>query len=313
MSMAIHPELRGVARVLPRSLVGPGVVCLSRLFTRLRGVPRPPRVDGVDVVDHAVPVGGGTVRLRLYRPTAVTTPAVLLWFHGGGYVIGTPEQDEASLLALARAHGLAVAAVDYRLAPEHPHPAALNDAMASLRFLRDRGAALGLDASRIVVGGQSAGGGLAAATACGAHDEGIALRGQVLLYPMLDDRTITRPVGPGGVDVGPHRVCSVASNGFAWRAYLGDAAGGEGVDVRAVPARRSALAGLPPTWIGVGTVDLFHDEDIAFAARLQDAGVPCTLEVVAGAFHAFDVVAPQTAVARAFRASWTGAVARMGA
>ena len=152
MSMAIHPELRGVARVLPRSLVGPGVVRLSRLLTRLRGVPRPPRVDGVDVVDHAVAVGGGTVRLRLYRPSAVTTPAVLLWFQGGGYVIGTPEQDEASLLALVRAHGLAVAAVDYRLAPEHPHPAALDDAMASLRFLRDRGAALGLDASRIVVG-----------------------------------------------------------------------------------------------------------------------------------------------------------------
>ena len=311
MTVTIHPELRGVARVLPRSFVGPTFVRATRTLLRWRGVPALPRVDGVDVVDHTVSSGNGVVRLRLFRPTSAPTPAVLLWFHGGGYVIGTPEQDTSSLLQLVRAHGIAVAAVDYRLAPEHPHPAALDDALASLRFLRDRGAALGLDAARIAVAGQSAGGGLAAATAIAARDEGLPLCGQVLLYPMLDDRTIVRPVGGDGVDVGPHRVWSVASNAFAWRAYLGDAAGGEGVDVRAVPARCPDVAGLPPTWIGVGTADLFHDEDVAFAARLREAGVPCALEVVDGAFHAFDVVAPQTAVAKDFRASWTAAIARM--
>lgn len=310
MSVAIHPELRGVARVLPRSFVGPGFVRLTRALGRWRGPPRLPRVAGVEVVDHRIPVDGASaVRFRLYRPTSAPAPAVLLWCHGGGYVIGSPEQDEASSLALVQALGIAVAAVDYRLAPEHPHPAALDDAMAVLRFLREQATALALDADRVVVGGQSAGGGLAAALALQARDEGIPLRGQILIYPMLDDRTITRPVGSGGVDVSPHRVWSVPSNVFAWRAYLGDAAGGDGVDVRAVPARRADLAGLSATWIGVGTADLFHDEDVAWAARLQAAGVPCTLEVVDGAFHGFDVVAPKTTVARTFRASWTTALA----
>jgi acetyl esterase/lipase len=124
---------------------------------------------------------------------------------------------------------------------------------------------------------------------------------------MLDDRTITR----SDVDVGPHRVWSVPSNTFAWRAYVGERAGGDGVDVRAVPARCRDVGGLPPTWIGVGTADLFHDEDVAFAARLREAGVPCAVEVVDGGFHAFDVVAPRAAVSRAFRAAWTRALSDM--
>lgn len=301
----IHPELRGLARLLPRSFVGPAFVRLTRMLTRWRGMPRLPQIDGVDVADHRVAVAGaGDVRVRLYRPATTAPVPVLVWFHGGGYVIGSPEQDEASHLALVRRLGIAVAAVGYRLAPEHPHPAALNDAMAALRFVHDSGPLHRLDATRVVVGGQSAGGGLAAAAALQARDEGLALCGQVLIYPMIDDRTIARD----DVDARLHRVWSVPSNTFAWRAYVGDGAGGDRVDARAVPARATRLAGLPPTWIGVGSADLFHDEDVAFADRLRAAGVPCTLEVIAGAFHGFDVVAPRTTVARGFRAAWTTAL-----
>jgi acetyl esterase/lipase len=123
---------------------------------------------------------------------------------------------------------------------------------------------------------------------------------------MLDDRTITR----SDIDPRPHRIWSVPSNAFAWRAYVGPAAGSDTVDVRAVPSRRADLTGLPAAWIGVGTADLFHDEDTTYGARLRAAGVPCALHVVQGGFHAFDVAVRAAPVSRAFRAAWQEAIAR---
>jgi acetyl esterase/lipase len=149
-----------------------------------------------------------------------------------------------------------------------------------------------VDADRVAIGGASAGGGLAAALALLARDRGeIAQAAQLLVYPMLDDRT----VGHDGPDNPGLRLWNRTNNKFGWSAYLGDA----DPDV-AVPARRTDLSGLPPAWMGVGTFDLFHDEDLAYAVRLKTAGVPCEVEIVKGAFHWFDGIVPKAQVSQSF-------------
>lgn len=229
--------------------------------------------------------------VRLHRPVAAVgaTPA-LLWIHGGGYVIGSAKQDDALCRRFARALGITVASVDYRLAPEHPYPAALDDCYSALTWLAKLPA---VDPARVAIGGASAGGGLAAALALLARDRGeIAPVLQLLTYPMLDDRSTTAPDNPN------YRLWSPSSNRFGWKAYLAEA----DPEV-AVPARREDLRGLAPAWIGVGTNDLFHDEDVDYAERLTRAGVPCHVEVVPGAFHGFDVIAAKAPVSQSFFAS----------
>jgi acetyl esterase/lipase len=233
------------------------------------------------------------VGVRLHRPpNAAPTPGpALLWIHGGGYVIGSPSQDDVVCRRFARKLGVTVAAVKYRLAPKNPYPAGLEDCHAALTWL----AALpSVDPNRVAIGGASGGGGLCAALALLARDRGeVDVAAQLLVYPMLDDRSATRP----GLDHPNHRLWTQSANQFAWESYLGSADPNV-----AVPARRQDLAGLPPAWVGVGTLDLFHDEDVAYAERLRAAGVPCDLEVVDGAFHGFDGVLPKAPVAKAFTA-----------
>ena len=167
-----------------------------------------------------------------------------------------------------------------------------------MKGLHANAAALGVDPERIAVGGNSAGGGLAAGLALLAHDRReVPVRFQLLVYPMLDDRTVTR----ADVDASALRVWSVESNRYGWTSYLGQAPGGDAVSPYAAPARRGELVGLPPAWIGVGTLDLFHDEDVAYAGKLEAAGVACALTVIPGAYHGFDVMAPKARVSRAFR------------
>ena len=194
---------------------------------------------------------------------------------------------------MADALGAVVASVYYRLAPEHPYPAALDDCYAALEWLV---AQPEIDSGRVVVSGVSAGGGLAAALALKCVDTGLVdLAGQVLQYPMLDDRTALRS-STSALGWTPE------DNRFGWRSYLATDPGADEVDAYAAPARRTDLAGLPPTWIGVGTADLFHDEDVDYAARLQAAGVPMQLEVIHGAFHGFDFAAGNK-LARSFTAA----------
>lgn len=231
---------------------------------------------------------GSGVGVRVYRPTGVTEPGpALLWIHGGGYVIGNAKQDDRLCMRFCRALGITVASVDYRLAPEHPYPAPLDDCYAALLWLAGLPA---VDPARVAIGGASAGGGLAAALALLARDRGeVAPAFQLLVYPMLDDRSASVAADAR------HRLWDPRANQFGWTAYLGDA------DPRtAVPGRRDDLSGLPPAWIGVGTHDLFHDEDLAYAQRLRDAGVPCRVETVPGAFHGFDLVLPKAAVSEQF-------------
>lgn len=276
----IHPDLRRVARFAPRQIVYPWSLPL------LRRLPMGNRSsdDGVDVVD--LPSGAGA---RLYRPTAAAAPtAALLWIHGGGYLLGSPEQDDALCRRYVQRLGIVVAAARYRLAPEHPYPIPLEDCYQVLTWLAGLP---GVDADRIAIGGASAGGGLTAALSFLARDRGeVSPVLQVLSYPMLDDRT----VGPE-LDKPGFRLWNTRSNRFGWTSYLG------GADpAMAVPARRTDLAGLAPAWLGVGTLDLFCAEDLAYAARLNAAGVECEVHEVPGAFHGFDGLAPKAAVSQAY-------------
>jgi acetyl esterase/lipase len=281
-STDIHPDVRRIARFAPRQLVWPTTLPLMRALSRLQGRREP---DDVEVLTLSSGVG-----VRLFRPTGVMSAGpALLWIHGGGYLIGRAVQDDELCRRFARVVGATVASVEYRLAPEYPYPTPLEDCYSALAWLAGLPA---IDPARVAIGGASAGGGLAAALALLARDRGeVPVAAQLLVYPMLDDRTVERD----GLDNAWHRLWNQSSNRFGWASYLGDA----DPDV-AVPARHEDLGGLPPAWIGVGTLDLFHDEDLAYAERLRAAGVPCQVEVVPGVFHGFDGLAPKAEVSQSF-------------
>lgn len=278
-----HPDLRRIACVTPPTLVSTLTLPLMR---RAVNVFQRGSTDGVEVLTLDSSAG-----VRLFRPEGVGEPTpALLWIHGGGYVVGRARQDDKLCRRFSRRLGATVASVEYRLAPEHPYPAALEDCYSALAWLAGLPT---VDSGRVAIGGASAGGGLAAALALLARDRGeLTPAAQLLAYPMLDDRSATGPKNPN------YRLWGPNSNRFGWTAYLGDA------DPQvAVPARRDDLSGLPPAWIGVGTNDLFHDEDVAYAERLTKAGVPCQVEVVPGAFHGFDLFIPKVQVSQDFFAS----------
>ena len=276
----IHPDLRRVARFLPRQGITRWSLPLLQRMPALRTAGH----DDVEVLTLASGAG-----VRLYRPAGGggEKPA-LLWIHGGGYMIGSPEQDDALCRRFVRRLGIVVAAVRYRLAPQHPYPAALEDCYSALTWL----AALpGVDAARIAIGGASAGGGLTAALALLARDRAeVTPVLQLLSYPMLDDRSVDPALDKPGF-----RLWNAASNRIGWTSYLG------GADPSvAVPARRDDLAGLPAAWIGVGTLDLFHGEDLVYAGQLTAAGVPCEVYEVPGAFHGFDGLAPKASISQTY-------------
>jgi acetyl esterase/lipase len=214
------------------------------------------------------------------------TPApAILWIHGGGYVLGSAAQDTPKAERFAAELGHVVVSVDYRLAPETPHPGPVEDCYAALLWLHENAAELGVDPARLVVAGESAGGGLAAAVALLARDHGrVPLLLQALVYPMLDDRTVL------DTDPNPYTgefVWSRESNRFGWSSLLGREPGGADVPGYAAAARAGELAGLAPAFVGVGALDLFLEEDIAYAGRLLRAGVPTELHVYPGAYHGF--------------------------
>ena len=292
---AFHPDLT-LARFLPKMSYGP---VTSGIMRSLKPRPTAPGTDlTVQEIVVPGPKGAPSVSLRVFQPTGLkaTAPA-LLWIHGGGLIFGTPEQDDRTSIAFARELGITVAAVRYRRASHSPAPAAVEDAYAALRGLVARASELHIDIDRIAIGGASAGGGIAAALALLAHDRAeIRPVFQLLVYPMLDDRTTTRT----DLDTRNMRLWTPKSNQYGWSSYLGDAVAGPDVSPYAAAARREDLTGLPPAWIGVGTLDLFHDEDTEYARRLGDSNVPCELHIVPGAFHGFDTVFHKAAVSQQF-------------
>jgi acetyl esterase/lipase len=286
-----HPELRTAARWIPITPLRPRTLPVVRALQKLQEWASAPGVEVLTTADG--------IDIRLHRPPGdqgAPGPA-LLWIHGGGYLMGSAQQDDRLCKRFAAKLGATVAAVDYRLAPENPYPAALEDCHSALTWLAGLPA---VDPDRVVIGGASAGGGLTAALAFAARDRGVVNPVmQLLVYPMLDDRSSSRTE----LDDVEVRMWTREANRWGWASYLGTAD-----PSFAVPARRTDLAGLPPAWIGVGSNDLFHDEDLAYAEALRGAGVPCDVEVVPGAFHGFDVVVPKAGVSRAFFDSQCAAI-----
>lgn len=234
-------------------------------------------------------------------------PAII-HLHGGGYVAGTALSQVPYLQGVARELDCVVVTVDYRLAPETPFPGSLEDNYAALRWMFKSAAELGVDPRRVVVMGESAGGGHAAMLALAARDRGeFKLAMQVLVYPMLDDRTGSSRAVPRHIGFFNW---TAYSNRYAWGALLGRPAGSAGVMPGSVPARERELARLPPTFIGVGSIDLFVQEDVDYARRLLESGVPVELQVVPGAYHAFDFIAPDAPLSKRFRAAQIGALRR---
>lgn len=235
----------------------------------------------VAITERMVPGHDGDpdVRVKVYTPANAPAAApAMLWMHGGGMVLLSADGDDARCAGIADQHNCVVVSVDYRLAPESPAPALVHDCYASLVWMAGAAPELGIDADRIMIGGASAGGGLAAGTALFARDNGGPnLIGQLLVFPMLDHRNET----PSSHRITDPRVWNRDANLRAWEAYLGGAA----PTIYSAPATCTDLAGLPPAYINVGSLDMFVDEDVAYAQALLAAGVPCELHVYPNTFH----------------------------
>jgi acetyl esterase len=242
---------------------------------------------GLQVAEHHVDRGdGSTIRLVVIRPERVSgLVPVVLHCHPGGWILGTPETSGPTLIDIANNLDCVIVSVDYRLAPEHPFPAAHDDAVAALCWVRSNAQTLEIDAGRIILAGESAGANIAAGVALCCRDEGAdqGIVGLSLVYAPLDDRTITMPPHPyaGTIGLGPDHMR------FAWASYLDDA-GTDDVSPYAAPARATSLAGLPPVFLGVGALDPVTEENLEFAQRLMREGVATTLHVFSGAPHGFD-------------------------
>jgi acetyl esterase/lipase len=297
----LDPELRDPALRIQAS--GPAEGFNKAVLAKIRSQPAPasaPRLPQVPVTMRAVPgrQGSPDVTVFVINSDPRSPRPVILHTHGGGYILGSAESEVPYLQKTAELLDCVVVTVEYRLAPETTYRGSIEDNYAALQWVHANAEALGVDRSRVALMGESAGGGHAALLAQVTRDRGeIPLVLQALIYPMLDDRTgttvkVPAPIGTVG--------WNAASNRFGWASFLGQAPGGSVAPRGAVPAREATLRGLAPAFIGVGAVDLFVAEDIAYARRLIEAAVPTELLVVPGAFHGFDRAAPEAAVSRAF-------------
>ncbi len=260
----------------------------------------------VTIEERTIPGPDGEVPIAIYQPTAPAPRPGLLMIHGGGYIVGSAREDMNGI-AYAEHVGCTVVSVDYRMAPEFTYQAAVADCFAGLNWLVDNAEALGVDASRIAIGGASAGGGLTAGLALYNRDNnGPELALQLLVYPMLDDTHET----PSGYEVTHPNVWNRDVSLKAWKMYLGDEYGTDTVSPYAAAARADDLSGLPPAFVTVGTEDLFRDEDIDYAQRLMAAGVPTQLEVYPGMMHGAENMAPQADVSQRMRRGYLDALKR---
>ncbi|MFE9122726.1 alpha/beta hydrolase [Streptomyces sp. NPDC007172] len=259
-----------------------------------------------EVVSRRVPSSSGRseTELLICTPATVADPAAsrpaIYFMHGGGYFTGDPRHlfFLEPLLDEAERFGATLISVGYRLAPEHPHPAPLDDVYAGLLWTAEHADELGVAADRIIVAGTSAGGGLAAALSLLVRDRGgPRLAGQLLMCPMLDDRNDSASAHQmDGVDVWDR-----SWNGFGWKALLGSPSGGPSVSPHASPARATDLSGLPPAFIDVGSAEILRDEALAYADGIWRAGGSAELHVWAGGFHTFDLVVPDAEISQAAR------------
>lgn len=299
----VHPELRQVAgAMLERTRSMAGFFSAQNLPAIRDGAERfvRPPLPQVPFEQRMIPARPGQLEVGIVvinAGKAGLRPAIL-HTHGGGFVSGSAKASISALQQVCLALDCVAVSVDYRLAPEARWAQSVEDNYAGLKWLHANAEALGVDPARIALLGESAGGGHAALLAITARDRGeVPVAFQCLVYPMLDDRTGSTRVPPPHVG---QLVWTAEANRFGWESFLGHRPGGRSVPKGAVPARVADLSGLPPAWIGVGSIDLFHDEDVDFAQRLNAAGVPTELIVVPGGFHGFDNMPATIRVVRQF-------------
>ncbi len=303
----LDPELTPVLDLLPAALANitrSNIVVLRETMDEQR--PETPATS-VEIEKHVVPTPDGDVPVFVYRRESVAPQAALLWIHGGGYILGSAEDDRARMIADSLE--CTVVSVDYRLAPEHPFPAGPEDCQAALLWTVEHAAQLNIDAKRLAVGGASAGGGMAAGVALMNRDRGgPELAMQLLLYPMIDNLHDT-----GSGQITNHPVWNQRTSFSAWEMYL-NGVPGEKASPYAAATSATELSGLPPAYICVGAEDLFRDENIEYARRLMAAGVACELSVYPGLFHGGDSLAPHAAVSQRLEQGFVHALGqRLGA
>ena len=309
MTYAFDPELAPFAEMLPAGDMTDVHVARAALADIIAPMNADVDTSGLLIRDHTVdgPDGAPPVLVRTYTPDAPAPAAgrpALLDIHGGGFVVGDIEMEHGFAAATARELGAVIAVVEYRLAPEHPFPAGLEDCYAALTWLHDHASELGVDPARIAVGGQSAGGGLTAATALLARDRGgPPLCFQFLGIPELDHRLETTSMRTF-VDT---PMWSKPNAEISWRWYLGDDS--KDVSQYASPALATDLAGLPPAYVTTMEFDPLRDEGILYALRLLEAGVSVELHSFPGTFHGSAAV-PMAAVSRRATKEQTVALAR---
>jgi acetyl esterase/lipase len=253
---------------------------------------------GVEVERHVLTAADGAhLDMNWYHTSEAQPGSAVLYLHGGGMIFGLEHigaMYDVAVRDYVAASGVPMLVVDYRVAPEYPHPTPVEDCYAALRWLADNAETLGVDPARIGVMGDSAGGGLAAGVSLLARDRGgPTIAQQLLIYPMLDDRT--RTPDPQLV---PFLTWTYDDNITGWAALLGDSAGTDVVSPYAAPAHATDLTGLPDTYIDIGDLDIFRDEDITYARRLSDAGVPTELHLHPGCPHAFEALARKADVSQ---------------
>jgi acetyl esterase/lipase len=298
------PELLAVLQTFPSvSLVNWDDLPMTRVLTgemltaMMASLPDSPNVAKED---RAVPgpENAPEVPVRIYRPVSKTgTLPGLFWIHGGGYILGSLEQDDITMQHIVETVRCVVVSVEYRLAPEHPFPAPVEDCYAALKWMANHASELGIDPDRIAVGGASAGGGLAAGLVLLARDRGeVPVSFQLLIYPMIDNRNATQ----SSEEFANAPIWSRRDNQGGWQAYLGNAANSLDASPYAAASRATDLKNLPPTFIAVGSLEVFLDEDVEYALRLAHAGVPVELHVYPCTFHGFDGLAPATSISQRF-------------
>jgi acetyl esterase/lipase len=307
----VHPELRAALKVAIENYYStlPPLSDSTLHVTRQESAKLArPALPSPTVTERLIPGGKGAPKVRVYmvgNSPGAARPAVL-HMHGGGYVAGSVSMNFRDIQELSAALDCVVVSVEYRLAPETRFPGSLEDNYAALKWMYRNAAELGIDTSRIAVKGESAGGGHAATLAIAARDRGeVPICMQVLIYPMLDDRTgSTRRVPPF---IG-YYTWTAPKNRYGWTSLLGRPAGSARVPQNSVPARVKNLRGLPPAFIGVGSIDLFVGENVTYAQRLIDSGVETQLTVVPGAYHGFFNFAPRAGLSRQFTRTWREAM-----
>ena len=313
--MCLFPDVNGIEMILDYNKIDPELLpALEQLPTlnitrdnivKLRAAmasqPVPPSSVQVDEERAVVPAEEGGVDVYIYRKSNKPDQAAVLWIHGGGYILGSADDEMARIIA--DRFDCTVISVDYRLAPEHPFPAAPNDCHAALTWLFAESRSLNIDPARVVIGGASAGGGLTAGLALMNRDRANhPLKLQLLLYPMIDNLHATES---GQYE--NHPVWKQSTSFNAWEMYLN---GKPGLDASpyAAASRARDLSGLPPAYICVGSEDLFRDEDIEYARRLITAGIPAEIAVFPGVYHGGESFVAGAAVSKRMRTSFLNAL-----